>query len=189
MNRQKEKQMKSTSKALVVRHDGSMRTVCAVALTISACLLLAACGKKSGDEVKLPEDKSPVTAPADPTVRVVADLPFAAEVDISFGSSRLRGRTAPQGAMSTVAAGEWDPGTGIFETPIHPLGTIKSLELYGKDIPLTSNELKDGLLSTAGFGEIEVFLKGFVHGQALLEYRALPPDIAKLKKACPTQAK
>jgi hypothetical protein len=78
------------------------------------------------------------------------------------------------------------PVTGTFNPPVHPSGTVSGLKLYGKDIPLASNELRDGVVTTVGFGDVEVLVTG-LRGGPVYEYRASPADIAKLKKAYPAQ--
>ena len=144
-------------------------------MVVAACLLLAGCGKQPDKNTSASENEPPDSEPAKPAVRVKMDLALVADVSLRI----------PQGTVSKVPAGLWDPSAADFDPPVHPLGTVESLKLNGKDIPLASKELKDGLLTTVGFGEIEVFLKGIRGGDADLEYRAFPDEIEKLKKAYP----
>jgi len=143
-------------------------------VVIMASFIVPACHNKSGDKGKSQEIKS-ITDPPKPEVRVKVELPFEAYINLKI----------PEGAKSRVPEGVWDPSAANFDPPIHPLGTIDTLKLYGKVIPLKIKELKEGIISTNDFGEIEILLTAISNGSAILEYRAFPSDIEKLKKSYP----
>ena len=145
-----------------------------LSVIIMASFLIFACHNKSSDKVKSQDVKS-VPESQKSEVRIKAELPFEAYIKLKI----------PEGAKSRVPEGVWDPSAAIFDPPIHPLGTIDTLKLYNKVIPLKIKELKEGIISTNDFGEIEIFLTGISNGGAILEYRAFPSDIEKLKKSYP----
>ena len=69
-----------------------------------------------------------------------------------------------------------------FETPVHPEGRVNYLEISEMPVELKDTELKNGLLSTRKYGDIEVFLKGFKQDEAIFELLATQKQIINLKK-------
>jgi len=69
-----------------------------------------------------------------------------------------------------------------FETPLHPEGEVISLELGEMPVEIKNVELKDGILLTSRFGEIEVLLLGIKDGNKIFELRATQKQINNLKK-------
>ncbi|MEX2215294.1 MAG: hypothetical protein WD768_14270 [Phycisphaeraceae bacterium] len=53
-----------------------------------------------------------------------------------------------------------DPSNIQFDPPVTPLGRILSVTIGGRSVPLSSTTLKNGMLSTVDFGDIEVRLVG-----------------------------
>jgi len=148
-----------------------------ITLLIFSVLGMGGCsGGKTTDTVDSPSApsamKRPATEPATPAVRVKVDLQIDAVVHL----------TVPPGTVAKLNSDL----SAKFDPPVHPLGTIDSLKLYGKAIPLASKDLKEGLLTTVGFGDFEVFMTR--DSGANLELRAFPADIEKLKNAYPAQA-
>lgn len=133
---------------------------------------------RTGDKSTVQDSTPEGATSATPGVRVPMDLPFETDADFMIGGE------------SGISAGpiDADPTASTYDPPVNPTGSVRSLKLYGKDIPLASTALNGGLLATVGFGEIEVLSKGFRGGSPILEYRAFPADIDKLKKAYPNTA-
>ena len=154
-----------------------MKTRLSLLAAIGTCIMMASCDKQSSEKTTNSDTRNSQnsTQPATPAVRIKTDLSFEATVSLK----------TPPDAVSKVAAGRWDSSASEFDPPVHPIGSFQNLRLNGKDIPLANNDLKEGILTTIGFGEIEVLLTGTNNGRAVLEYRALPADIEKLKKAYP----
>jgi hypothetical protein len=80
------------------------------------------------------------------------------------------------------AAAEMTESAIEFETPVHPEGRVVYLEISEMPVELKDTELKNGLLSTRKYGDIEVFLKGFKQDEAIFELLATQKQIINLKK-------
>jgi len=108
------------------------------------------------------------------TVKVKIELPLELNARLEI----------PEGARMTLSDGpmEYNRGNSDFDPPVHPKGTIETLSLHGKVIPLKTRDINDGIISTKDFGEIEVILLGIRNGGGLLEFKAFPSDIEKLNK-------
>lgn len=74
------------------------------------------------------------------------------------------------------------PSNILFETPLHPEGKIASLEISELPIEIIDTELKNGILVTRQYGDIEVFVVGLKNGKAIFELRATQNQIASLEK-------
>lgn len=83
-----------------------------------------------------------------------------------------------------------DPLAVTFESPVHPLGYIKSLRIEGQDVALEATELSEGMLRTQRFGDLEFLLLG----PAVFEIRATEAQISRIQSwldetaASPTQS-
>ncbi len=109
--------------------------------------------------------------------RILIDLPL----EISSMLLNTPMQMSPDG---TVVQGD-----RIFNPAVHPVsGTLVALRLYNIDIPLSTNEVKDGIITTADYGEIEMLLTGFRDGVPTIEFRALPEVVDKLRAAYQTPA-
>ncbi|HQX77088.1 MAG TPA: hypothetical protein PK681_10155 [Steroidobacteraceae bacterium] len=70
-----------------------------------------------------------------------------------------------------------DPLAVRFESPVHPLGHVKSLMIEGYDVALEATELNDGMLSTQRFGDLEFLLVG----PAVFELRATKSQVSQIQ--------
>lgn len=158
-----------------------MDSKCASAVILVFCLVSLGCRQQSaktnatGTSSPAERFKTDTTETSSPAGRVKIDLQLEAD-------PRL---TVPDGVFAKVAHGAWDPMVSIYDPPVHPLGTIEHLTLYGSDVPLASREIKNGMLATRDFGEVEVFLAGTGHYGLHLIFCAYPADIERLRKAYP----
>lgn len=91
----------------------------------------------------------------------------------------------PSGTTTSLSDGPIDLTTSNFNPPVHPLGSIEWLTINGKKVTLLSTVLKNGILSTTDYGDIEVLLTGVQRGQCILEYWVHPAQIEKIKKDFP----
>lgn len=109
-------------------------------------------------------------------------------VQLPFGSIQgnfditLPPGTIGRGNQDGAAAG--NPLAVTFEPPVHPLGHVKSLEIEGQDVALEATELKDGMLRTQRFGELEFLLLG----PAVFEIRATRGQISQIQSWLDAQA-
>ena len=85
-------------------------------------------------------------------------------------------------AVKCSMPGDTDSSTTEFDTPVHPTGKVISLEISEMPIELKNTELKNGILSTKDYGDIEVLLTGLKHGKPVFELRTSQPQIDYLKK-------
>jgi len=102
-------------------------------------------------------------------VKITFDHKINTEIEIPEGLT---------GSVSTDA----DPSATDFETPVHPVGRVMSLEICEMPIELKNTELKDGILSTREYGDIEVLLVGFRRDEAVFELRSTRPQLVNLTK-------
>ncbi len=72
--------------------------------------------------------------------------------------------------------GAWPPSI-VFDPPVHPLGEVRWLRIEKKDVPLESTELKDGMLKTKEFGDLELVMLG----PSRLELHATRAQISKIE--------
>jgi hypothetical protein len=130
-----------------------------VVLALFPCALVTGC--------KHQETAKADTRGAAALSRITVLLPIQAQVDL----------TIPAGTVGKI-----NPDLSTrFDPPIHPLGTVQSMSLYGRQIPLASHDVKDGFIDTVGYGKLELLDGGFRDGAESLELRAFPADIEKLK--------
>jgi hypothetical protein len=118
---------------------------------------------------------------------MVAILGCSKQSDESVNQARVRlpfeltcevNLSIPKGASISLAS----DGSRKFNPPIHPIGTISNIQCNGKAIELVSPELKEGVLTTKDFGDIEVVLSEVGYQGGGLEFRATPKQIEKMKK-------
>jgi hypothetical protein len=74
------------------------------------------------------------------------------------------------------------PVTILFKTPLHPEGKVISLVLSELPIEIVNAELKNGILVTRQYGDIEVFVVGLKNGKAIFELRATQDQITSMQK-------
>lgn len=70
----------------------------------------------------------------------------------------------------------------LFKTPLHPEGRIISLELSELPIEILDTEIKNGILVTRRYGDIEILVAGLKNGKAIFELRATQKQITSMKK-------
>ena len=168
----------TTGRKVILRRLRTVKINFLSVVTAGASLLFAGCDGQAGDDKHLPASAT-LTSETNPSVRVKVDLPITgSDYELDYKNARF-----------TLADGPLNLSSGKTCDPVHIGGTIAKLSLYGKDIPLSTNRMHDGLLSTRDFGDLEVFLTGIRDGSPVLQFRAHPADLERLGQSVDVHAR
>ncbi len=119
------------------------------------------------------EETSGISSPFGPKEleKIIITFDHKIETDIEI----------PEGIKGS-ASSEMDPSITDFETPVRPEGNVFSLRICEMPIELRDTELKNGILSTKNYGDIEVYMLGLRQGESIFELRATHNQIISLEK-------